>query len=419
MNAPARVGVVGVVGAGTMGAGIAQVALEAGDEVALYDVAPGAVEGARARIAEGLGRRAAKLGLEGARAEAWVEARTARLRAVDTLAAVAAGADLVVEAAVEDLALKRVVFATLDAQAGPATILATNTSALPVAEIAADAADRSRIVGLHFFNPAPVMPLVEVVVGRETDPETADRAEALMVRWGKTPIRCANSPGFIVNRINRPFTLEALRMLEGGTATIEEIDGAIRAAGFPQGPFEHIDLIGLDVNLATSRAVHEGLGSPERLAPSPLQERLVAARRPGPQARRRLLRVRRRRPPGPPRSGLRTARRQARGAASVGHRGPHQAVARERGVPRDRRRGRVGRPDRRRPPHGGRAPAGPGRVGDGARSRPRRGGPARARSCGGSALRAGPGPRRGGHSSVTRAVSAGSRAPGQPDLVRA
>ena len=206
--------------------------------------------------------------------------RLERLRAVGSLAAVA-DADLVIEAAVEDLALKRVVFATLDAEAADSTILATNTSALPVAAIAADAADRSRIVGLHFFNPAPVMPLVEVVVGRETDPGTADRAEAVMVRWGKTPIRCADSPGFVVNRINRPFTLEALRLLEGGTATIEEIDGAIRAEGFPQGPFEHIDLIGLDVNLATSRAVHAGLGSPERLAPSALQERLVAARRLG------------------------------------------------------------------------------------------------------------------------------------------
>ena len=188
---------------------------------------------------------------------------------------------LVIEAAVEDLALKRVVFATLDAQAPTETILATNTSALPVASIAADASRRSRIVGLHFFNPAPVMPLVEVVVGRETDAGTADRAEAVVERWGKTSIRCADSPGFVVNRINRPFTLEPLRLLEGGTATIEEIDGAMRAAGFPQGPFEHIDLIGLDVNLATSTAVHAGLGSPARLAPSALQGRLVAARRLG------------------------------------------------------------------------------------------------------------------------------------------
>ena len=274
-------GRVGVVGAGTMGAGIAQVALEAGDAVALYDVVPGAVEQARARIADGLRRRAAKLGLDGGPAEAWVGDRIDRLEKVGTLEAVAQDAYLVIEAAVEDLALKRVVFATLDAQAPAEAILATNTSALPVASIATDASGRSRIVGLHFFNPAPLMPLVEVVIGRETATATAARAEAIVERWGKTPIRCADSPGFVVNRINRPFTLEPLRLLEGGTATIEEIDGAMRDAGFPQGPFEHIDLIGLDVNLATSTAVHAGLGSPARLAPSALQGRLVAARRLG------------------------------------------------------------------------------------------------------------------------------------------
>ncbi|HEY6571386.1 MAG TPA: 3-hydroxyacyl-CoA dehydrogenase NAD-binding domain-containing protein [Candidatus Limnocylindrales bacterium] len=271
----------GVVGAGTMGAGIAQVALEAGDEVALYDVAPGAVELARTRIADGLGRRAAKLGLDDGGAEDWVAVQLGRLRRVDTLDAVAEDALLVIEAAVEDLALKRVVFATLDARAAAGTILATNTSALPVASIAADASRRSRIVGLHFFNPAPVMALVEVVIGPDTDASTAARAEALVTRWGKTPIRCSDSPGFVVNRINRPFTLEPLRMLDLGAATIEEIDGAVRAEGFPQGPFEHIDLIGLDVNLATSTAVHVGLGSPARLAPSALQARLVAARRLG------------------------------------------------------------------------------------------------------------------------------------------
>ena len=278
MDAPGRVG---VVGAGTMGAGIAQVALEAGHEVALYDVAPGAVELARTRIADGLGRRAAKLGLDDGGAEDWVAARMVRLRRVNTLDAVADDAFLVIEAAVEDLALKRVVFATLDARAAAETILATNTSALPVASIAADATRRSRIVGLHFFNPAPVMSLVEVVVGPDTDARTAKRAEALVRRWGKTPIRCSDSPGFVVNRINRPFTLEPLRILELGAATIEEIDAAVRAEGFPQGPFEHIDLIGLDVNLSTSTAVYAGLGSPPRLAPSQLQARLVAARRLG------------------------------------------------------------------------------------------------------------------------------------------
>jgi 3-hydroxybutyryl-CoA dehydrogenase len=137
------------------------------------------------------------------------------------------------------------------------------------------------VLGLHVFNPAPLMPLVEVVVAPATEPDAADRAEALMRAWGKTPVRCADSPGFIVNRVNRPFTLEALRILEAGLATIEETDAALRDAGFPQGPFEHIDLVGLDVNLATSRSIHAGLGRPPRLEPSALQVRLVTARRLG------------------------------------------------------------------------------------------------------------------------------------------
>jgi 3-hydroxybutyryl-CoA dehydrogenase len=270
---------VGVVGAGTMGSGIAQVALEAGDDVALFDVAPAAVEAAVARIEDGLRRRASKLGVTSP--DEWVAEHLGRLRRVARLDDAATGADIVIETALEDLAVKRAVFASLDAAAAPGTLIATNTSALSVAAIGGGAANRGRIVGLHFFNPAPVMPLVEVVVGNETTAETTDRAEATVARWGKTPIRCADSPGFVVNRVNRPFTLEALRLLEGGSATIEEIDAAVRAEGFPQGPFEHIDLIGLDVNLATSRAIHAGLGSPARLAPSALQARLVGARRLG------------------------------------------------------------------------------------------------------------------------------------------
>jgi 3-hydroxybutyryl-CoA dehydrogenase len=262
-----------------MGAGIAQVALEAGDEVLVFDIAPGAMDGARARITDGLERRAQRLGIEPA--ADWVADNMARLTSVGRLEDLVVGATVVVEAAVEDLTLKRLVFTTLDAVASPDVLLATNTSALSVAAIGAEAADRGRIVGLHFFNPAPVMPLVEVVAGPETSGATIERAERVVASWGKTPIRCTDSPGFVVNRVNRPFTLEALHLLEGGSATIEEIDAAVRAEGFPQGPFEHIDLIGLDVNLATSRAIYAGLGSPARLVPSELQARLVAARRLG------------------------------------------------------------------------------------------------------------------------------------------
>jgi 3-hydroxybutyryl-CoA dehydrogenase len=159
--------------------------------------------------------------------------------------------------------------------------LATNTSALSVGAIAERTRHPERVLGLHFFNPAQVMPLVEVVVPPGTSPRIAERASRLMEAWGKTPVRCADTPGFIVNRVNRPFTIEALRMLEARLATVEEIDGALRAGGFPMGPFELMDLVGLDVNLATALGVWEPLGRPDRLRPSPIQEEMVAEGRLG------------------------------------------------------------------------------------------------------------------------------------------
>jgi 3-hydroxybutyryl-CoA dehydrogenase len=160
-------------------------------------------------------------------------------------------------------------------------MLATNTSALSVAAIAERTGHRERVIGLHFFNPAPVMPLVEVVTPQGVAPATVDRAVALMEAWGKTPVRCADTPGFIVNRVNRPFTIEALRILEAGQATVEAIDQAMRAAGFPMGPFELMDLVGLDINLAAALGVWEPLGRPERLRPSPIQEAMVTEGRLG------------------------------------------------------------------------------------------------------------------------------------------
>jgi 3-hydroxybutyryl-CoA dehydrogenase len=187
----------------------------------------------------------------------------------------------VIESALESLDLKQTIFRTLDAAAPPTTILATNTSALPIAEIAAGTASPARVVGLHFFNPAPLMALVEVVAGPLTAVEVADAAATLVERWGKTPVRSADAPGFIVNRVNRPFTIEALRILEAGEASVEQIDEAVREAGFPMGPFEVMDLAGLDVNLAAALGVWNGLGRPDRLRPSPIQEQLVADERLG------------------------------------------------------------------------------------------------------------------------------------------
>ena len=278
--------VIAVIGAGTMGAGIAQVALEAGDVVRLYDIDAAARERGHARIAEGLARRAAKRELDAHAIDDWIAGRLARLATVGALEAAVDGAELVIEAALEDLPVKRELFSRLDGAAPPDTILATNTSALRVADVAAATSRPENVIGLHFFNPAPLMALVEVIATPATAASIVERASDIVRRWGKTPVRSTDSPGFIVNRVNRPFTLEALRMLETGAGTIEEIDAAVVAAGFPMGPFALMDLVGIDINLAAARGVFEGFGGgavPEaaRFLPSPIQERLVAAGRLG------------------------------------------------------------------------------------------------------------------------------------------
>jgi 3-hydroxybutyryl-CoA dehydrogenase len=278
---------VGVVGAGTMGAGIAQLAIEAGHDVFIHDVDAAAIERGRRRIRTGLERRAARLDLDADSAELWVDGRLQRLHDAPTLADLAAAdPELIVEAALEDLEAKRAIFRALDDLLPATTILATNTSALSVAAIASAARQPARVVGLHFFNPAPVMPLVEVVVAPVTDPAIADRAATMVTAWGKVAVRCTDTPGFIVNRVNRPFTLEALAILESGDATVETIDRALRAEGFPMGPFELMDLVGIDVNLAAARGIFEAAVRArdplaDRFRPSPIQERLVAAGRLG------------------------------------------------------------------------------------------------------------------------------------------
>jgi 3-hydroxybutyryl-CoA dehydrogenase len=274
---PPTLPLVGVVGAGVMGAGIAQLALEAGHEVVLHDVDEAALAHGRDRIADGLARRAAKAVEDPTRIDEWVDERIDRLRETDVLEQLGDEADVVIEAALEDLELKRTIFRTLDATADPAAILATNTSALSIAAIAAATPHPERVIGLHFFNPAPVMRLVEVVPGPATDPSVVERATALVESWGRTAVRSADTPGFIVNRVNRPFTIEALRILEEDAAGVEAIDTAMRDAGFPLGPFELMDLTGIDVTTAAATAIWDGLGRPDRLKPSPIQAELVAA----------------------------------------------------------------------------------------------------------------------------------------------
>jgi 3-hydroxybutyryl-CoA dehydrogenase len=275
----ADLALVAVIGAGTMGAGIAQVALEGGWRVELHDPVPGATDRAIERIRQGLVRRAEKAGIaDPARAAA---SRLLSLDVVPDVAAAADGAHLAIEAVVEDLDVKRRIFAELDEAAAPDAILATNTSALSVTKIAEAAGRPERVVGLHFFNPAPVLPLVEVVAGRASAAWAVERAAAIVDGWGKTGILVADAPGFIVNRVNRPFTLEPLRLLRAGAASVEAIDAAIIGAGFPMGPFALMDLIGIDVNLAAARGLFEASGRPPRFRPSPIQEELVAAGRLG------------------------------------------------------------------------------------------------------------------------------------------
>jgi 3-hydroxybutyryl-CoA dehydrogenase len=265
--------IVGVVGAGTMGAGIAQVCLAAGHAVRLYEASPEAVARGSARIADGLERLVARgrLSTDGR------DAALARLTAVPALDDVAVGAEVVIEAAFEELAVKRAIFRALDAAAAPDVMLATNTSALSVTAIAEATARPGRVLGLHFFNPAPLMALVEVVAGARTERATMAAAEAFVTALGKRPVACHDAPGFIVNRVNRPFTLEALRMLEAGEAGIEAVDVATTAGGFLMGPFALMDLVGLDVNLAVARSLHQAFAGAVRFQPSLIQERLVEA----------------------------------------------------------------------------------------------------------------------------------------------
>ncbi|MFI8824278.1 3-hydroxyacyl-CoA dehydrogenase [Streptomyces sp. NPDC053431] len=270
-------GTVAVVGTGTMGQGIAQVALVAGHPVRLYDSAPGRAEEAVAGVAGRLDRLVEKgrLGKEER------DAAVARLHAAGELTELA-DAVLVVEAIVELLPVKQRLFADLEEIVGADTLLATNTSSLSVTAIAGGLERPGRFVGMHFFNPAPLLPLVEVVSGFATDPAAATRAYETAKRWGKTPVRCADTPGFIVNRVARPFYAEALRVYEEGGADPATIDAALReSGGFRMGPFELTDLIGQDVNEAVTRSVWESFYQDPKFTPSLAQRRLVESGRLG------------------------------------------------------------------------------------------------------------------------------------------
>ncbi|MFL5575735.1 MAG: 3-hydroxyacyl-CoA dehydrogenase NAD-binding domain-containing protein [Gemmatimonadaceae bacterium] len=269
---------IGVLGAGAMGTGIAQVAATHGHPVVVVDASAPALERSRAAIEKALEREVEKGRLTRARRDEIVG--RLRFSGQSGIGGMDAFADcgLVVEAIVEGLDAKRDAFARLEGAVPAECVLATNTSSLSVSAIAAACERPERALGVHFFNPAPVMPLVEIVSGVRTAPETLAATRALVDAWGKTTVLAADTPGFIVNRIARPFYGESLRLYEEGVADPATIDWALRdLGGFRMGPFELMDFIGHDVNFAVTRSVFEAFFYEPRYRPSFAQQRLVDA----------------------------------------------------------------------------------------------------------------------------------------------
>ncbi|MFJ1470985.1 3-hydroxyacyl-CoA dehydrogenase PaaH [Massilia orientalis] len=265
--------VVAVIGSGAMGAGIAQVAAVAGHTVRLYDTRPEAVEKAIADIVKALARLVEK-GRMGAAEADLARERIHAMRALDE----AKDAALVVEAVVEDLDVKRALFADLEGIVGPDCVLATNTSSISVTAIGARLKRPGRLVGMHFFNPVPLMALVEVISGVATDKAVADTVVATGAAWGKNPVHAKSTPGFIVNRVARPYYAEALRLLLEQAGDPATIDAVMRdCGGFRMGPFELMDLIGHDVNYSVTQSVFNAYYGDPRFAPSVVQQELVNA----------------------------------------------------------------------------------------------------------------------------------------------
>ena len=259
-----------VAGAGTMGQGIAQLCVEAGLPTLVYDVSPAMLHKAKTGIEAALDGRVVKGKLSAGEAERLkglleYSDRTEDLRG-----------DLLIEAVVESAEIKRALFATVEAQNGPQTVLASNTSSIPMEQLAEGLARPERVVGLHFFNPAPVMKLVEVIRGPLTRPDVAERVDALAKTMGKIVVHAQDSPGFIVNRVARPYYAESLRLVGEGGVTPQDLDRLMESVGFRMGPFRLMDLIGVDTNLAVTTSVYEGLGRPPRFEPHPVQINKVA-----------------------------------------------------------------------------------------------------------------------------------------------
>lgn len=258
-----------ICGAGTMGSGIAQVAAQHDFHTILYDISAEMIEKAKLAIEKNLQLLADKNKIT-------AEAKQATLGRLfftsDTNHCIA---DVIIEAIVEKIPAKIALFNQLAEINHGETIFATNTSSLSVTEIAAGVMHPQRVVGMHFFNPAPVMKLVEVVKAEQTEDDVVTVIYELAEQLGKTPVLCKDAPGFIVNHVARPYYLEALKLIELGVSDFETIDALLESSGFKMGPFKLMDLIGNDINYAVSNSVYEAMGKPERLQPSPIQKEKV------------------------------------------------------------------------------------------------------------------------------------------------
>ena len=267
---------VGVVGSGIMGAGIAEVTAKAGFEVVLRSRAQASADATNAALEKSLGRQVKKGTLD----EAERTATLARLRVVTDLGELA-DCDLVLESVIEDLATKRHLFTELDRICADGAVLATNTSTLPVVELAMETGRPDRVCGIHFFNPASVMTLVEVVRAITTSDETVAEARSFAERCGKTVDDVRDQAGFIVNALLFPYLNNAVKLLEGGVASRDDIDAAMKGGcNFPMGPLALLDLVGLDTSLAILEALYAEFNDPN-YAPAPLLRRMVSAERYG------------------------------------------------------------------------------------------------------------------------------------------
>ena len=261
----------GVVGAGTMGSGIAQVAALSKIDVALYDINGTLLRQGLERIKADFKRGIEKGKLTHDQTTEAFSRIHPRTRLSDL-----GHADVILEAAIEDLRIKKDLFKHLEASTKPGTLLASNTSSLSITAIASATQIPERVIGMHFFNPAHIMKLVEVVQGGKTTEEAIQRAMELARQLGKTPVVVKDTPGFVVNRVARPFYSEALRLLGENVASVEEIDRIVRIeGGFAMGPFELMDLIGLDVNFSVTQSMYDQFFGEPRYRPHPIQKRMV------------------------------------------------------------------------------------------------------------------------------------------------